>query len=146
MYDKKAAVIDHFHSGYDFLSNFSPAKIIFEGMGFPTVEHAYQAAKTLNKFERETIRDAVSPGKAKRLGKLHQLREDWECVKVDIMRDLIRQKFSDKHNAALLLDTGVCLLVEGNYWGDRFWGVCDGVGQNWLGRILMEQRKALREA
>ena len=44
-----------------------------------------------------------------------------------------------------LLETGNQELVEGNTWGDIFWGVCNGKGQNWLGKILMMVRDEIRE-
>lgn len=59
------------------------------------------------------------------------------------MRDLLDLKFADPALAALLLATGDADLVEGNDWGDRFWGVCDGAGANMLGRLLMELRTRL---
>ena len=40
--------------------------------------------------------------------------------------------------------TGDGQIVEGNTWGDTFWGVCGGRGQNWLGRLLMERRALLQ--
>jgi len=76
---------------------------------------------------------------------MYPMRNDWEEVKVSVMRDLIRQKFKPGSELSdRLLDTGDWLLEEGNTWGDTFWGVCDGVGENWLGRLLMERRGELR--
>jgi len=40
--------------------------------------------------------------------------------------------------------TAGAVLVEGNAWGDRFWGSVEGSGQNWLGRLLMEIREVTR--
>jgi predicted NAD-dependent protein-ADP-ribosyltransferase YbiA (DUF1768 family) len=60
------------------------------------------------------------------------------------MEGLVRQKFSkDPVLRQRLLDTGDQDLVEGNTWGDTFWGVCRGQGSNWLGRILMDVRAEL---
>jgi predicted NAD-dependent protein-ADP-ribosyltransferase YbiA (DUF1768 family) len=59
------------------------------------------------------------------------------------MEDLSRQKFSHPELRQKLLDTGSCTLVEGNTWGDTFWGVCDGVGENHLGKLLMTIRADL---
>lgn len=42
-----------------------------------------------------------------------------------------------------LLATGGVELIEGNDWGDAFWGVCGGYGQNWLGVLLMLVRSEL---
>ena len=35
--------------------------------------------------------------------------------------------------------------IEGNTWNDTFWGVCNGQGQNWLGKILMLVRSELNK-
>lgn len=143
-------IIDSFHGEHRFLSNFHPAMVILDGVEYPTVEHAYQAAKTPDKSKRNIICHAETPGKAKRLGRspLLQFRDDWEFVKVDVMRELVRQKFchADFHHSDLcrqLINTGNALLIEGNVWNDTFWGVCRNVGQNWLGRLLMERRAEL---
>lgn len=146
MYDPQQEPIESFSGRFGFLSNFSPAEVALDGIVYPTVEHAYQAAKTMSRVQRELIHDAKTPGNAKRFGRDVTLREDWEFVKVDVMRDLLRQKFADTYRGNMLLSTGGALLVEGNHWNDRFWGVCKGVGQNWLGRLLMEIRKDLKES
>ena len=137
--------IDRFMGKYRFLSNFYSSPIRHEGINYPTVEHAYQAAKTLHNVVRKEIAEEETPGGAKRLGNQIQLRSDWEKIKVSIMRELIRQKFT-KHAglAKKLLDTGITKLIEGNTWGDTYWGVCNGVGNNKLGKILMGLRKQLR--
>lgn len=107
-------------------------------MWFGTVEHAYQAAKTTIMSERQRIKQAPNPGTAKRWGQNVTKRSDWEIVKVHIMESLVEQKF--RLHPALrikLLKTSEDELIEGNTWGDTFWGVCNGQGQNHLGKILM---------
>lgn len=148
--------ITSFRNSYWFLSNFffPCPPVTLDGIEYPSTEHAYQAAKTLDPNERKLIRCARKPGDAKRLGGPKErggivtLRADWERVKVDIMRDLVKQKFHDPELRALLLSTGDRQLVEGNTWNDRIWGCVwkDGkwVGENWLGRILMEVRDYYR--
>ena len=141
----RGAVIDRFFGDYIFLSNFYYADMMVAGVRYPSVEHAYQAKKTYSIRWQERIRRAPTPKVAKRLGYRVPLREDWEEIKLPVMKDLIRQKFDpDTHPAltAKLLATGDALLVEGNTWGDRFWGVDreTGLGLNHLGRILMEIR------
>lgn len=91
------------------------------------------------------IREAATPGQAKKLGQGVSLRPDWESVKVDLMRTFVRKKFENPFLRPLLLATGDAELVEGNTWNDTFWGVCRGRGQNWLGRILMEVRDEIRK-
>ena len=108
------------------------------------MEHAFQAAKTLDEDERRRIRNEPSAAGAKQRGKHATLREDWEQIKVGVMRDLLRQKFGTDPLRSRLLKTGKSKLVEGNWWGDRFWGVCEGKGENHLGLLLMEIREELR--
>lgn len=115
-------------------------------MQYPTVEHAYQAQKTLNKTIRLAVARIGSAGAAKKFGRLIDLRPDWELVKVPIMRELIRLKFPvGGCLSEELLATYPCVLVEGNTWGDIFWGICEGRGTNHLGRLLMERRAQLME-
>lgn len=138
-------MIGPFRNKYRFLSNFWPAEVVYGEMVFPTVEHAYQAAKTFSLEHREQIRQAVTPGEAKRLGKLVSIRSSWEYDKLTVMRSLVSQKFR-KHPSLrrMLLETDDEELIEINKWYDRFWGVCDGDGHNHLGKILMEVREELR--
>ena len=132
--------IERFDGEYSFLSNFHPSPVTYADVEYPTVEHAYQAAKTLDFGERVGIRMAATPGKAKRMGRKATLREDWDDVKVRVMRVLLRKKFRDAELRKKLNATKGKKLVEGNTWGDTFWGVCNGVGENQLGRLLMEVR------
>lgn len=138
-------MIDSFSGKYRFLSNFYPAKVSLDGWDFPTVEHAFQAAKTLDSNKRRQIQQAASPGDAKRLGRTVNLRADWEDVKIDVMRQLLRRKFADPFLLSQLLATGTEELIEGNWWRDTFWGVCNGVGENHLGKLLMEIRDEYSE-
>lgn len=136
--------IDSFSGEYGWLSNFYLTEIEMDGKIYPSVEHAYQAAKTLNESEREFIRNLSSPGNAKRQGKKLTLRSDWKKIKVDIMHDLVYKKFSTNSILrTMLLNTGTKHLIEGNDWGDKFWGMVDGEGQNHLGKILMQVRYEL---
>lgn len=140
--------IDRFDgTEYEFLSNFYPSEVFYKGMFYPTVEHAFQAAKTLDPREREKIRAASTPGRAKYLGRTTDLRDDWEDIKFEVMEYLVRQKFTPppRHLWARLLATGDAELIEGNTWGDTIWGVVDGVGENHLGKILMKVRAELQD-
>lgn len=127
-----------------FLSNFFPVQIRFEGMSYPSVEHAFQAAKTLRADERQRIRACPTAAEAKQTGRTLSLRPDWETIKLEVMEQLLRQKFTT--HAALrdqLKSTRPHALVEDNTWGDTFWGVCKGQGANHLGRLLMSIRDEL---
>lgn len=134
--------IDRFWGEWGFLSNFAPCEVWLDGVKYPSVEHAYQAAKTLDLEQREKfLLNGITPGMAKRMGKTLKLRPDWDGVKMGIMRDLLMQKFSPSILRRKLLSTFQAELIEGNTWGDTFWGVCDGIGENWLGKLLMEVRQ-----
>ncbi len=133
-------MINRFRDSNRFLSNYYPANVSLDGKIYPSVEHAFQAAKTDNELARNQIRDALSPSTAKRLGKNVKLRPDWEEIKLAVMMGLLCQKFTTPHLRKMLIDTGVKELVEGNHWGDTYWGVCNGVGQNHLGKLLMTVR------
>jgi ribA/ribD-fused uncharacterized protein len=141
--------ITSFTGEQEFLSNFFPVTIQVGWRTFPTVEHAFQAAKAVDDQDRHKIQHADTPGKAKRLGRKIAIRPDWDQVKVDVMRDLLRQKFSKPDLGKLLLSTGDAILIEGNKWGDEFWGATEKhgewYGENMLGKLLMEIREELRE-
>lgn len=138
--------IDSFSGRYAFLSNFYPVPggVEDEGIEYPTSENAFQAAKTLDMQYRKSIAYS-SPTQAKRLGHAIALRPQWNQVKVSVMKRIVRTKFSEPTLREKLLATGDEELVEGNDWHDTYWGVCNGVGQNMLGKILMEVRAELRE-
>ena len=130
-----------FRGEYNFLSNFHPAKVTYEGITYPTAEHAYQAAKTLDTVERETIKAASTPGKAKRLGQKITIRKGWDGMKVDVMEKIVKQKFVENPSLAKkLVTTRGTKLIEKNWWGDTFWGTVEGKGQNNLGKILTKVR------
>jgi hypothetical protein len=93
--------------------------------------------------DRLRIRLADTPAEAKRLGKTILLRKHWEEVKVYIMLHLLKQKFAVPVLRDELLATGDAQLIEGNTWGDIYWGVCGGVGKNVLGMLLMQVRDEL---
>jgi ribA/ribD-fused uncharacterized protein len=136
--------IDRFDDKYRFLSNFFDSEVELNGETYPTVEHAYQAAKTFVKEEIDQIRKAPTAGKAKRLGQIVTLRADWYDVSLSTMEMLVRQKFQKEPLRSALIKTYPSQLIEGNNWGDTFWGTCNGVGHNHLGIILMKIRDGLR--
>lgn len=143
-------MIVEFENEYAFLSNFYPSPFIHDGIEYPTVEHFFQAAKTLDIQERKAIAAAKTPGLAKRMGRSVQLRPDWEKVKVYYMELGLRLKFANKDLAEKLLATGDEELIEGNWWCDQTWGSCNcpkhirTPGRNLLGMLLMELRKELQ--
>lgn len=136
--------ITSFSGTFRFLSNFWPAPTTYEGVLYPTSEHAYQAAKVVGDVAKKAVLAAPTPGVAKRMSRNFTMRPDWGDVKITVMRDVLRSKFMD--NDVLrqaLLATGCSQIIEGNTWGDTFWGVCKGVGENHLGKLLMDIRQGL---
>lgn len=152
------APIDYFGTGKDghadgFLSNFYEVSgLIFAGAAYPTVEHAYQAAKTLDLGVREEIRTASTPKRAKQLGRGTDLRPGWDRMKAEVMYVLLGRKFAGPYMARLLIATAPAELIEGNWWHDNYWGDCRcgkrhdcrAEGQNMLGELLMSVRDWLR--
>lgn len=138
-----------FRNEFAFLSNFYHCQIIILINGNETVvnsvEHAYQALKTTDQKKRMEIALASTPANAKRLGKEVDVREGWDEHKVELMEKLVRRKFDDEFLALQLIATYPLDIVEENYWGDTFWGICKGIGKNHLGKILMKIRDELRE-
>ncbi len=137
--------ITDFRSEFRWLSNFYVCDIWYEGLCFPSTEHAYQAAKTLSLAKRvEFTQTTMTCNAAKHHGGQLLLRPDWDKVKFGVMDTVVRYKFTaHAHLAQMLLQT-TGQLVEGNHWGDQYWGVCNGVGENNLGKILMNTREDLR--
>ena len=141
--------IREFKGDYDFLSNFYACAIYDPelNMWAPTAEHLYQARKCTDTEQARTIMNAITPGKAKRMGKEVDIVSYWEGAKLLIMEEILRVKFSEKHPSlqTLLADTGTRTLEEGNWWGDAYWGIDlkTGKGENHLGLILMKIRKEL---
>ena len=138
-----------------FLSNFYPYKkdggmyphrltIFYGGLKFGCVENAYQAAKTKDEDIRRKI-SRMSPYEAKAFWEDKQnqkyLADDWMEKRLAVMQSLVEQKFCNHPDLKqMLLNTGDAELEEGNDWGDTFWGICNGEGQNHLGKILMKIR------
>lgn len=143
---KIPAVIDSFRGEFAFLSNFYPSTLWYKGEKYPSVEHAYQAAKAGDESTKRMIREAKTPAVAKKLGYSCQLPFDWDTMKLTIMEEIVREKFKNPLLREMLLATDSTELIEGNTWNDKFWGVCRGVGQNMLGRILMKIREECKEA
>lgn len=144
-------MINKFHGDYRFLSNFYPAIVYYKGVSFPTVEHAYQASKTLDDVVIRSISklQADKAGKAKRIGRTVKLRLNWEVLKLSMMEIFIRQKFDQISLKKKLLQTGTEELIEGNTWHDNYYGNCECLrckdikGENHLGKLLMKVRKSL---
>lgn len=141
--------IREFRGKYRFLSNFWPTEVVLDDIIYPSVENAYQAAKTQDINLRFKI-CGLTPGEAKKFSRTFSTRNDWEKIKIETMEYLIRQKFRSPKLKNELLLTEDKELIEGNYWHDNFWGRCycsrckNRKGLNILGRILMKIRGELR--
>lgn len=135
-----------FRVEYFFLSNFHPSPVIYDGLAYPSSEHAYQAAKFAEIETRKRIAAIHDPGAAKRYAyQTPPTVPDWEKRKVTVMREIVFAKFNQHDDLRdRLLATGDVPLEEGNRHGDTFWGTVNGVGENTLGKILMEIREKNR--
>jgi ribA/ribD-fused uncharacterized protein len=145
--------ITEFRGAWRYLSNFHPAPLDWEGIHYPTSEHAFNAGKTLDMATRRDIARAMTPREAKRRGRSVQLRDGWdERIRFEVMAEVLRAKFTwDERRVQALLSTGDAHLVEGNRWHDNTWGdcycgrpTCAKPGDNHLGRLLMELRAELQ--
>lgn len=146
-------MIQEFQGEYRFLSNFWYADIELYSRRFdfpfyaPTNEHAYQASKANNIIDFLDMLTYETPKGVKLAGRNIILREDWETIKIDVMYRINLAKYiQHKDLRKLLLETGNQYLIEGNYWKDIFWGIDlrSGIGENHLGKILMQIRRELR--
>lgn len=128
--------IPSFRGDLFFLSNFYECPIEIEGLVFHSAEAAYQSFKDLS-HQKDFLN--LSALESKKLGRKMILREDWDRVKIEIMDAIVSAKFfQNKDLARKLINVDDSNLVEENNWGDTFWGVCNGIGQNWLGTILKQ--------
>ncbi len=131
-----------FDGEYAFLSNFYETPIFYKDLLYQNSEAAFQAQKCPRRAHEFCV---LPPGKAKKLGRKVELRIDWDLVKNAVMHDVVKAKFTQNPDLRKkLIDTGYEELVEGNYWNDKYWGVCNGEGLNMLGKILMVVREELR--
>lgn len=136
-------MINKFRGENRFLSNFYETSVEWEGLIYPSSEAAFQAAKTLDQEDRKRFQ-TMAPTIAKREGYKVKLRENWEDIKIDVMYQIVLAKFSqNEFLKQKLIATGREWLEEGNTWGDRTWGTVDGIGNNYLGKVLMAVRSVL---
>ncbi len=144
--------IKGFFGEYSFLSNFfkCPNGIYFNNIVFPSTENAYQSFKFSEKYAKAFAQ--LTATQSKELAKMIKDKDksgynddDWRKKKKDIMFGLVFQKFTnDLDFKKKLIDTKDKYLEESNSWGDQYWGVCNGVGENNLGKILMRVRDLIK--
>ena len=145
--------ITEFREENRFLSNFYQSPVTYEGLTYPNAEAAFQAQKCCRDEDKVKYTTIKNPVVAKRMGKKEPgLPEDWDERSVDIMRGILRAKFSEPAIAEKLLATGDAYIEEGNRWHDNKWGHCVCAkcqakeGQNLLGKMLMDIRKDLSQS
>lgn len=137
-------IISEFAFEYSFLSNFHECKVDYQGLSYNSSESAYQAQKVVNEDKKKEFQ-YYHPGKAKRQGRKLKARTDWDNVKNQYMYEIVLAKFLQNDDIRKkLIDTGDAILIEGNTWNDTYWGVCNGVGDNHLGKILMQVREEIK--
>lgn len=141
-------MITHFTSyEHRWLSNFWPCEIIFEGVTYRSVEHAYMSAKSDDPEWKLFCLNTEKPADVKYKSKEIELRPDWDDIKVKVMRKCVTEKFTQEPFKTMLLETGTEHIQEGNWWGDRFWGVdlnvSPPIGKNMLGILIMEVRNSM---
>ena len=135
-----------FFEQYRFLSNFHPCNILFDDIMYPSVEHAYVAAKTNDIKIREEISKVKNPVHVKSYGRKLELRQDWDMLKPLYMMDFVTEKFRTPGLQKQLIETGYKYLEETNNWGDVYWGydMDQKKGLNLLGKTLMIVRERYR--
>jgi len=139
--------ITEFKGKYRFLSNFYDASFPHNGLVYPTNEHFYQAHKAQSLEDFRQILNAPTPGVAKRLGGKIVLVDNWDIMKEAVMFTGLQAKFAASYELQqYLMGTHPVELIEGNWWGDKYWGLClkTNEGQNRLGQLLMIIRAQLR--
>lgn len=151
--------IKGFQNEYRWLSNFWYAEITLDPFSWkltnkgrlqwftaPTNEHAYQALKMQFYEDAKSILQCDTPAKAKRMARIKPMHTEWERVKLETMYQINLAKYT-QHPMLLrkLIDTGDVYIEETNHWNDQFWGVCNGKGENHLGKILMRIRSELKQ-
>lgn len=143
-------MIHEFKDKYRWLSNMTTFEkpFIHNGLRYRTNEHFYVAMKSKDTHVRIAVTEIISPGKVKRFGRIFDIRDDWDEIRIPTMLEGLRYKFSIDNPVLRqkLIDTGDMYIQEGNTWGDSFWGYCfiDEMGKNNLGKLLMQIREEIR--
>lgn len=132
-----------FRGQYAFLSNFYPCIIRVKGLEFGNAEAAFQACKFTDLAARQQF--CRLDGKAaKQLGRKIKLRADWADIKLAVMASIVTYKFGSANPTLVPMLLSIREpIVEDNNWGDTYWGMCSGVGENHLGKILNARKAKL---
>lgn len=128
---------------YAFLSNFYPCEVAYKGLTYESSEAAFQAQK--ERLDKDKIKYTnIPPNVAKRMGRQALLPSDWEQSKDRIMYEVVLAKFSQNPDFKKMLLNVKEEIVEDNTWNDTYWGCCNGIGLNKLGKILTKVREELQ--
>ena len=142
--DHMPDIITRFRGPFKFLSNLYPTPITYKGNAYCCLEAAYQAQKSLDPAIQERFANIRLPYKSRGMGqRIKTIRPDWFDIRISIMEELLYIKFSHPQLKEWLQCTGQSKIVECNTWGDTFWGIYNGVGENHLGTLLMKVRDTL---
>lgn len=136
-------MIKEFQGDYRWLSNFATVQIEYQGITYPSVEHAFVAAKSLDtEWRLKCSNPNAHPAEIKELGKTVKLRSDWNDIDEDVMYELLDLKFNKEPFKTKLLETKNEYIQEGNWWSGKRWGFClkTNEGENLLGEIIMKIR------
>ena len=140
--------ITSFRGKHGFLSNFSPylpeEYMEYKGIKYPSNEHFYQAMRFIDDDIKKQVASHPSKG-LKAFCRQFKMRDNWDDIKLTVMAIGLNYKFNIPRYKQKLLETGNEELIEVNWWGDTFWGVCDDIGENNLGKLLMSIRKGLKD-
>lgn len=141
-------MISRFRGEYSWLSNFYLTPVTYEGVIYKSVEHAYMSAKSDIPSWKIFCMNEENPGKVKKESKKITLVKNWDEIKYDVMKKCLFSKFRKNPLRQKLLDTGDQQIIEGNTWGDTYWGydINMQMGKNNLGKLIMKIRKKLQEA
>lgn len=139
-----------FSGTLNFLSNMYPCLVTIQigkdTFTFQSSEAAFQAGKCMNPKDISLFVEAKTGYVAKHIGRKVKMRPDWDVYRIQWMQQVVQAKFEQNPGLKTrLLETYPLELVETNTWRDTFWGVCNGVGENHLGRILMDVRESFRK-
>jgi len=140
-------MITEFQGKYRWLSNFWMSPMIIDGKTFVSNEQWYVYNKTTDEKARKHIMRLSKSRDIKRMGRTVKLRDDWDSIKVNAMWLGLYAKFTqNKELKEKLIATGDQQLIEGNRWGDTFWGIDlrTNEGENCLGKLLMKLRSELK--
>ncbi|WP_211708885.1 NADAR family protein [Paraburkholderia aspalathi] len=136
---------------YGVFSNLYKRAIVFDGIEYPTSEHAYQAGKARKDSVREWLMAAPSPSLLAMAAHglyVWDVHPDWSKTKFARMKQVLHAKFTQHQDLQeILLSTGDARLVETatvDNAVNRLWGQVNGVGKNMLGVLLMEVRSEIR--